>query len=83
MLKIRISAWLPVVTLLFLFAACFDEQEDERIVIDNDLGSLSERIEYKDETVALDTQGVAAASLRKAPADSILLTLVEEVAPPE
>ena len=84
LLNLGITTWLPVVASLFLFAACFDQQEEERIVIDNDLGSLSERIEYKDETVAIDTQGVSSsASLRKAPADSIILTLVAEVMPPE
>jgi hypothetical protein len=78
-----LGLWLSVTALLFLAVACFEQQVDERIVIDNDLGSLSERVDYTNETVPIDTQGVAAASLRKAPADSLVLTLVAEVIPPE
>ncbi|MFC1618826.1 hypothetical protein ACFL45_02670 [Candidatus Neomarinimicrobiota bacterium] len=81
--KYRSTVWLPAAASILLVVACLEQQEDERIVIDNDPGSLSERVDYTNETVPIDTQGVAAASLRKAPADSIVLTLVAEVAPPE
>jgi len=61
---------------------CFEPQEDERIIIDNNAASLSHRIEYVNEVVVIDTLGVLPKALQWTLADTIILTLVAEVTPP-
>ncbi len=67
---------------VFLASGCFEPQEDERIIIYNDAGSLLPRIEYRNEVVVIDTQGVLPKVLQSAIVDTIILTLVAEVTPP-
>ncbi len=72
-----------VVVMALLPAGCLEPDPEARILVENDSGELAGRVTYTSEEVFIDTQGVAPKALMSAPADSITLVLVAEVAPPE
>jgi len=67
------------VTGLLLF--CTEPPDDDRIVIENDLGTLAARVTQLNEEVVLDTS-IQETGLGKASVKPVTLTLIAEVQPP-
>lgn len=67
---------------MLIFGCIEKETEiDDRIILDSDVAALAGRIEYLDEIIPItNDRGVGKASVS---ADSVILTLIAEVSPPE
>lgn len=75
--------WFGTLTLaLLVVTSCDDPAPKERILIENDVATLSARIQYRDEIIPLEALSVFQGKISYSGIDTILLTLVAEVTPP-
>jgi hypothetical protein len=81
------QAHLPTVltTLIFilLFGGCFEPEKEARVIVENDLEILGGRVDYRDETIEVDSVESIQKVLTRTLASTITLTLVAEVTPPD
>lgn len=64
-----------------IFNNCIEPPENDRIIVENDLGVLSSRVTYVNQPVVLDTS-LQSTGLAKPGVNPVTLTLVAEVDPP-
>lgn len=77
----RIYPVISLLPILLLVSACLEpDGQEDRIIIDNDTGSLIGRVRYLSEPVLLDSLAAIGKSLKKDLDEK--LTLVAEVSPP-
>jgi len=75
-----------IIVLVFVATACSDlDSSSERILIENNPSVLSTRIQYSQDIIPIDTTNFRNKVGRSTPvnADTVVLTLVAEVSPPE
>lgn len=66
----------------FLLSTCTEPPEDERVILIEDLSTLSARVNYMEEEVVIDTSIQDTNLLGKASVKPVSLTLVAEIDPP-
>lgn len=81
--RVRFACTLVSGIIALFTSGCFEPQEEARVIVENDLEILAGRIDYKSEVVEIDSVESVQKTLGKALADTITLTLVAEVTPPD
>lgn len=83
--NLTVFSGIVIILLLFVYIACTNlDFSSERIIVENNQSVLSSRVQYSHEIIPIDTSGNGNfRSTTALNADTVVLTLVAEISPPE